>query len=95
MFWQFLGTYFVQYFSLNIYLQILFAIFVHTFCSELLLTISIKNIITCHPTAHPQDYQGGDTKRDEGGLIKVKRQVDLKIHFKYGGEAIWFGQGQC
>ena len=27
------------------------------------------------------DYRGGDTKRGEGGLIKVKKQVDYKIHF--------------
>ena len=33
-----------------------------------------------HPTTCPQDYQGGDTKRDEGGLIKVLKQVDFEIH---------------
>ena len=35
-----------------------------------------------HPTTHPWDYHGGDTKRGEGGLIKVKKQVDFKIHFR-------------
>ena len=39
-----------------------------------------------HPTTHPWDYQDGDTKRGDVGLIKVKKQVefilgDLK-HFK-------------
>ena len=33
-----------------------------------------------HPTTHPQEYRGGDAKRVEGGLIKVKKQVDFKIH---------------
>ena len=37
-----------------------------------------------HPITHPRDYQGGDTKRGEGGLIKVKKQIDFKIHFKCG-----------
>ena len=32
---------------------------------------------------HPRDYRGGDTKRGEGGLIKVKKQVDFKIHFRW------------
>ena len=38
-----------------------------------------------HPTTHPQDYWGGDTKRGEGegGLIKVKKQVNFKIHFRW------------
>ena len=31
-----------------------------------------------HPTTNPRDYLGEDTKRGEGGLIKVKKQVDLK-----------------
>ena len=30
----------------------------------------------------PWDYRGGDTKRGEGGLMKVKKQVDFKIHFR-------------
>ena len=30
----------------------------------------------------PQDYQGGESKRGEWGLIKVKKQVDFKIHFR-------------
>ena len=34
------------------------------------------------PTTHPQDCRGGDTKRGEGGLIKVKKQVDFNIHFR-------------
>ena len=24
-----------------------------------------------HPITHPRDYRGGDTKRDEGGLMKL------------------------
>ena len=34
-----------------------------------------------HPTTHPRDFLGGDTKRVEGGLIKVKKQIDFNIHF--------------
>ena len=33
------------------------------------------------PTSHPWDYRDGDTKRGEGGLIRVPKQVDFKIHF--------------
>ena len=36
-----------------------------------------------HPTTHPQDYWGGDTKRGEGGLIKVKEQAVFKIYFRW------------
>ena len=36
-----------------------------------------------HPTTHTWAYRGGDTKRGEGGLIKVKKQVDFKIHFRW------------
>ena len=32
-----------------------------------------------HPTTHPRDYRVGDTKRGEGGLKTVKKQVDFKI----------------
>ena len=35
-----------------------------------------------HPTTHPLDYRVRDNKRGEGGLIKVKKQVDFKIHFR-------------
>ena len=35
-----------------------------------------------HPTTQPRDYQGGESKRGEWGLIKVKKQVDFKIHFR-------------
>ena len=35
------------------------------------------------PTTHPRDYRGGDTVRGEGGLIKVKKQVDFRIHFRW------------
>ena len=35
-----------------------------------------------HPTTHPRDYRGGDTKRGEGGHKKVKKQDDFKIHFR-------------
>ena len=40
-------------------------------------------IMTPNPLTHPKtqscDYWGGDTKRGEGGLIKVKKQVDFKV----------------
>ena len=32
-----------------------------------------------HPTIHPQDYWGGDTKRSEEGLIKVKNKLTLNF----------------
>ena len=32
---------------------------------------------------HPQDCWDGDTKRGDVGLIKVKKQVDFKIHFSW------------
>ena len=35
-----------------------------------------------HPITHPQDCRDGDTKRGDVGLIKVKKQVDFKIHFR-------------
>ena len=41
---------------------------------------SIMTALT-HPRVSPLDYQVGDTDRGEGGLIKVKKQVDFKIHF--------------
>ena len=31
------------------------------------------------PTTHPRDYQSGDTKRGEGGLIKMKNKLTLKF----------------
>ena len=31
------------------------------------------------PTTHPWDYLGGNTKRGEGGLIKVKNKLTLKF----------------
>ena len=31
---------------------------------------------------YSKDYQGGESKRGEWGLIKVKEQVDFKIHFR-------------
>ena len=34
-----------------------------------------------HPITHPRDCQDGNTKRGDVGLIKVKKQVDLKIPF--------------
>ena len=36
-----------------------------------------------HPITHPQEYRAGDTKRCEGGLIKVKKHVDFKINFRW------------
>ena len=36
-----------------------------------------------HPTTQPRDYQGGESKRGEWGLIKVKKQVDFKIYFRW------------
>ena len=33
-----------------------------------------------HPTTHPRDYRGGNTKRGDVGLIKVKKQIDFKIN---------------
>ena len=35
-----------------------------------------------HPITHPLDCRDGDTKRGDVGLIKVKNQVDFKIHFR-------------
>ena len=35
-----------------------------------------------HPTTQPRDYHGGDTKRGGGGLLKVKKQVDFKFHYR-------------
>ena len=34
------------------------------------------------PTTHPWDYWGGDTKKGEGGLIKMIKHVDFKIYFR-------------
>jgi len=36
-----------------------------------------------HPITHPRDWRYGDTKRGDVGLIKVKKQVDFKIHFRW------------
>ena len=33
-----------------------------------------------HPITHPRECRDGDTKRGDVGLIKVKKQVDFKIH---------------
>ena len=33
-----------------------------------------------HPTTHPWDYCGGDTKRGEGVLIKVGKKLILKFN---------------
>ena len=41
----------------------------------------LKNILT-HPITHPRDCWDGDTKRGDVGVIKVKKQVDFKIHFR-------------
>ena len=35
-----------------------------------------------HPITHPRDCRDGDTKRGDVGLIKGKKQVDFKIHFR-------------
>ena len=35
-----------------------------------------------HPITHPREGRNGDTKRGDGGLIKVKKQVDFKIPFR-------------
>ena len=41
-----------------------------------------------HPTSHTRDYQGGDTKRGEGGLIKIKlRPVNRNIVQQHGSES--------
>ena len=32
-----------------------------------------------HRNTHPRDYRGGDTKRGEVGLIKVKNKFTLKF----------------
>ena len=47
------------------------------------LFFPIMNPLT-HPTTQPQDYQGGggESKRGEWGLIKVKKQVGFKFHFR-------------
>ena len=34
---------------------------------------------TCVPQNQNIDYWGADTKRDEGGLIKVKKKLTLKL----------------
>ena len=31
---------------------------------------------------HPRDCRDGDTKRGDVGLIKVKKQVEFKIHLR-------------
>ena len=36
-----------------------------------------------HPITHPRDCRDGDAKRGDVGLIKVKKQVDFKIHFRW------------
>ena len=36
-----------------------------------------------HPITHPRDCWDGDTKRGDVGLIKVKKQVDFKIYFRW------------
>ena len=43
-----------------------------------------------HPTTHPRDYWGGDTKRGEGSLIKVKKQVDFKIPLSGCYKKYWY-----
>ena len=35
-----------------------------------------------HPITNPRHCRDGDTKRGDVGLIKVKKQVDFKIHFR-------------
>ena len=40
-----------------------------------------KREFSIKPTTQPQNYQRGESKRGEWGLIKVKKQVDFKIHF--------------
>ena len=32
-----------------------------------------------HPTTQPRDYRGGESKRGEWGLIKVKNKLTLKF----------------
>ena len=34
-----------------------------------------------HSITHPRNCRDGDTKMGDVGLIKVKKQVDFKIHF--------------
>ena len=36
-----------------------------------------------HPITHPRVCRDGDTKRGDVGLIKVKKQVDFKIHLRW------------
>ena len=36
-----------------------------------------------HPTTQPRDYQVGESNWGECGLIKVKKQIDFKIHFRW------------
>ena len=36
-----------------------------------------------HPITHAQDCQDGDIKRGDVCLIKVKKLVDFKIHFRW------------
>ena len=35
-----------------------------------------------HPTTQPRVYHGGESKRGEWGLIKVKKQFDFKVQFR-------------
>ena len=35
-----------------------------------------------HPTTQPQNYRGGECKMGAWSLIKVKKQVDFKMHFR-------------
>ena len=46
------------------------------------LFFSIMTPLT-HPITHPRNCRDGDTKRGDVGLIKVKKQVDFKIHFRW------------
>ena len=36
-----------------------------------------------HHITHPRDCWVGDTKRGDMGLIRVKKQVDFKIRFRW------------
>ena len=65
-------------------------VLINSFVFINLVLFCLKSILkqTCffhydpYPISHPRDCRDGDTKRGDVGLIKVKKQVDFKIHFR-------------
>ena len=45
-------------------------------------SIPIIHTLKINNSTQPQNFQGGESKSGEWGLIKVKKQVDFKIGFR-------------